>query len=180
MISASTLARPTAQRLAALVVARNTPVESGVAAPRLSWRRLTGTANHEIMRRTGKSKPCVGAVAGALCRRGRRRDCCVTRRRPPGKKPLPVGVKRKVLAKDGQSDAAERDRTGGGLRSAAEMDISPSTCGAHLGRSGGLKPHYGCRRFKLSNDPQFERESDRCRRATTMNRRIGALVLCVG
>ena len=84
-------------RLAALVVARNTPSKV-VWRAKIVLATADGHGTNEIMRRTGKSKPCVWrwqeryveeGVDGLL------RD----KTRPPGKKPLPVGVKRKVLAK---------------------------------------------------------------------------------
>jgi transposase len=64
-----------------------------------------GHGTNEIVRRTGMSKPCVWrwqeryvaeGVDGLL------RD----ETRPPGRKPLPIAMKRKVLAK---RDAAKRD-----------------------------------------------------------------------
>ena len=84
-------------RLAALVVARSTPSKV-VWRAKIVLATADGHGTNEIMRRTGKSKPCVWrwqeryveeGVDGLL------RD----KTRPPGKKPLPVGVRRKVLAK---------------------------------------------------------------------------------
>ena len=84
-------------RLAALVVARCTPSKV-VWRAKIVLATADGHGTNEIMRRTGKSKPCVWrwqeryveeGVDGLL------RD----KTRPPGKKPLPVGVRRKALAK---------------------------------------------------------------------------------
>src|SRR3954468_628961 len=84
-------------RLTALIDDRNTP-------SKVVWRAeivlatADGHGTNEIMRCTGKSKPCVWrwqeryieeGVDGLL------RD----KTRPPGKKPLSLAVKRKVLAK---------------------------------------------------------------------------------
>src|SRR5262245_15237027 len=104
------------------------------------------------MRLTGTSKPCVWrwqeryiaeGVEGLL------RD----KTRPPGKKPLSAAVKRKVLSKTASElppNATHWSRSS----MAAAMRISPSSVG-RIWAEAGLNPHL-VRRFKVSNDPQFE------------------------
>ena len=73
--------------------------------------------------------------------------------RPPGKKPLPATVKRKVLTKTASETPPNATHWSRALM-AAEMGISPSSVG-RIWTEAGLKPHL-VRRFKISNDPQFE------------------------
>src|SRR5258705_1614472 len=160
-------------RLAAWVVARNAPSKV-VWRAKIVLATADGPGTNEIMRRTGKSKPCVWrwqeryveeGVDGLL------RD----KTRPAGKKPLPVGVKRKVLAKTASQmppNATHWSRAS----MAAEMDISPSSVG-RIWAEAGLKPHL-VRRFKLSNDPQFEEKVTDVV-GLYMNPPDRALVLCV-
>ena len=160
-------------RLAALVVARCTPSKV-VWRAKIVLATADGHGTNEIMRRTGKSKPCVWrwqeryveeGVDGLL------RD----KTRPPGKKPLPVGVRRKVLAKTASQmppNATHWSRAS----MAAEMDISPVQCG-RIWAEAGLKPHL-VRRFKLLNDPQFEEKVTDVV-GLYMNPPDRALVLCV-
>ena len=92
-----------------------------------------GHGTNAIMRRTGKSKPCVWrwqeryieeGVDGLL------RD----KTRPPGKKPLSAAVKRKVLAKT--ANETPPNATHWSARSMARRDgHQPDQRAAHLGRS---------------------------------------------
>ena len=126
------------------------------------------------MRLTGKSKPCVWrwqeryiaeGVDGLL------RD----KTRPSGKKPLSRKIKLKVLAKT--ANATPVNATHWSRASmAAEMGISPSSVG-RIWAEAGLKPHL-VRRFKISNDPQFEEKVTDVV-GLYMNPPDRALVLCV-
>jgi transposase len=160
-------------RLAALIGARKTPSKA-VWRAKIVLASADGHGTNEIMRRTGKSKPCVWrwqeryveeGVDGLL------RD----KTRPPGKKPLPVAVKRKVLAKTASetpSNATHWSRAS----MAAEIGISPSSVG-RIWAEAGLKPHL-VRRFKISNDPHFEEKVTDVV-GLYMNPPDRALVLCV-
>jgi transposase len=160
-------------QLSALISARNTPSKV-VWRAKIVLATADGHGTNEIMRRTGKSKPCVWrwqeryveeGVDGLL------RD----KTRPPGKKPLPVAVKRKVLAKT--ASATPPNATHWSRASmAAEMGISPSSVG-RIWAEAGLKPHL-VRRFKISNDPQFEEKVTDVV-GLYMNPPDRALVLCV-
>jgi transposase len=111
-----------------------------------------GHGTNEIMRRTGKSKPCVWrwqeryveeGVDGLL------RD----KTRPSRVPPLPQKVKVAVLkrtATETPPDATHWSRTS----MAKAVGISASSVG-RIWREAGLKPHR-IDTFKVSNDPQFE------------------------
>src|SRR5712675_3487478 len=160
-------------RLGAIITDRNSSSKA-VWRAEIVLATADGLGTNAIMKRTGKSKPCVWrwqeryveeGVDGLL------RD----KTRPPGKKPLPVGVKRKVLAKTASQmppNATHWRRAS----MAAEMDISPSSVG-RIWAEAGLKPHL-VRRFKLSNDPQFEEKVTDVV-GLYMNPPDRALVLCV-
>jgi transposase len=111
-----------------------------------------GHGTNEIMRRTGKSKPCVWrwqeryveeGVDGLLC----------DKTRPSRVPPLPEKVKVAVLKRtvtETPPDATQWSRTS----MAKAVGISPSSVG-RIWREAGLKPHR-IGTFKVSNDPQFE------------------------
>ena len=135
-------------RLSALIGARNTP-------SKVVWRAeivlatADGHGTNAIMRRTGKSKPCVwrwqeryvaAGVAGLI------RD----KTRPSRKPLLPDKVKLAVLTKTANEAPANATHWSRPTM-AAEMDISPSSVG-RIWAEAGLKPHL-LRRFKISNDP---------------------------
>jgi transposase len=111
-----------------------------------------GLGTNAIMKRTGKSKPCVWrwqeryieeGVDGLL------RD----KTRPPGTPPLPDAVKHKVLAKTATETPA--DATQWSVRTmAAAVGISHTSV-QKIWAEAGLKPHL-VRTFKISNDPHFE------------------------
>lgn len=124
-------------KLEALVADRNT-------ASKVIWHAeivlatADGHGTHEIMRRSGKSKPCVW--------RWQERDIAegvdgLTRdkTRPSRKAPLLAEVKHKVLTKTATETPAKAthwSRTS----MAAAMGISPSSVG-RIWREAGLKPH---------------------------------------
>ena len=111
-----------------------------------------GHGTNEIMRRTGKSKPCVWrwqeryvaeGVDGLL------RD----KTRPPRIPPLKPEVKLAVLKKTATETPV--NATHWSRSSMAEAaGISPSSVG-RIWREAGLKPHR-IDTFKVSNDPKFE------------------------
>jgi transposase len=127
-----------------------------------------------IMKRTGKSKPCVWrwqeryveeGVDGLL------RD----KTRPPGKKPLSAALKRKVLTKT--ASETPPDVTHWSVRSmATAIGISHASV-QRIWAEAGLKPRL-VRRFKISNDPQFEEKVTDVV-GLYMNPPDRALVLCV-
>jgi transposase len=160
-------------RLVALIADRNTP-------SKVVWRAeivlatADGCGTNEIMRRTGKSKPCVWrwqeryieeGVDGLL------RD----KTRPPGKKPLPTAIKHKVLTRTSSGTPANATHWSRASM-AAEMGISPSSVG-RIWVEAGLKPHL-VRTFKVSNDPQFEEKVTDIV-GLYLNPPDRALVLCV-
>jgi transposase len=138
-------------RLERLVVDRNTP-------RKVVWRAdivlatADGLGTMAIMRRTGKSKPCVwrwqkrfieAGVDGLL------RD----KTRPGRKKPLAAEVKLKVLAKTAQERPP--NATHWSVRSMAKAVGISHTSVQRIWAEAGLKPHL-TRKFKLSNDPNFK------------------------
>jgi transposase len=160
-------------RLEALIADRNTP-------SKVAWRAeivlatAEGCGTNEIMCRTGKSKPCVwrwqeryidAGVEGLL------RD----KTRPPGKKPLPAEVKRKVLTKTANQTPANATHWSR-VSMATEAGISPSSVG-RIWAEAGIKPHL-VKTFKLSNDPQFEEKVTDIV-GLYLNPPDKALVLCV-
>jgi transposase len=138
-------------RLERLVADRNTP-------RKVVWRAdivlatADGLGTMAIMRRTGKSKPCVwrwqtrfieAGVDGLL------RD----KTRPGRKKPLSADVKLKVLAKTAQERPP--NATHWSVRSMGKAVGISHTSVQRIWAEAGLKPHL-TRKFKLSNDPKFE------------------------
>src|ERR1700730_14387498 len=124
-------------QLSALIGARNTPSKV-VWRAKIVLATADGHGTNEIMRRTGKSKPCgwrwqeryvAKGVVGLLH----------DKTRPPGKKPLPAAVKRKVLTKTA-SETPPNATQWSRASMAAEMGISPSSVGRIWGEAG-LKPH---------------------------------------
>src|SRR5919106_4599516 len=160
-------------RLEALIADRNTP-------SKVVWRAeivlatADGHGTNEIMRRTGKSKPCVwrwqerylaGGVEGLL------RDKTRPSRRPP----LTDAVKLAVLTKTAHATPAHATHWSRATMAAA-IGISPSSVG-RIWAAAGLKPHRVAK-FKLSNDPQFaEKVTDVV--GLYLNPPDRALVLCV-
>ena len=138
-------------RLRAIIKDRNSARKS-VWRAEIVLATADGHGTSEIMRRTGKSKPCVWrwqeryideGVDGLL------RD----KTRPSRVPPLAEKVRLAVLtrtAKETPEDATHWSRTS----MAAAVGISPSSVG-RIWREAGLKPHR-IDTFKVSNDPQFE------------------------
>jgi transposase len=95
--------------------------------------------------------------------------------RPPGRRPLSAAVKRKVLAKT--AGEMPPNATHWSVRSmATAMGISHTSV-QRIWAEAGLKPHL-VRRFKISNDPQFEEKVTDVV-GLYMNPPDKALVLCV-
>jgi transposase len=160
-------------RLEAISKDRNSSSKA-VWRARIVLATADGLGTNAIMKRTGKSKPCVWrwqeryieeGVDGLL------RD----KSRPPGKKPLSAAIKRKVLAKTASQTPPAA--THWSVRTmAAEVGISHTSV-QRIWAEAGLKPHR-VRTFKISNDPQFEEKvSDVV--GLYMNPPDKALVLCV-
>ena len=160
-------------RLEAIIADRNS-TSKAVWRAEIVLATADGLGTNAIMKRTGKSKPCVWrwqqryveeGVDGLL------RD----KTRPPGKRPLSAAVKRKVLAKT--ASETPPDATHWSVRSmATAMGISHTSV-QRIWVEAGLKPHL-VRRFKISNDPQFEEKVTDVV-GLYMNPPDKALVLCV-
>ena len=160
-------------RLNAIIADRNSSSKA-VWRAEIVLATADGHGTNAIMRLTGKSKPCVWrwqeryvseGVEGLL------RD----KSRPPGTKPLPLAVKRKVLAKT--ATETPRDATHWSVRTmAAEFGISHTSV-QRIWAEAGLKPHL-TRTFKVSNDPRFEEKVTDIV-GLYMNPPDRALVLCV-
>jgi transposase len=133
-----------------------------------------GHGTNEVMRRTGKPKPCLWRWQGRYVVEGVEglmRD----KTSPSRKQPLPNEVKLAVLAKTANSTPANPTHWSRAAMAAA-MGISPSSVG-RIWSEAGLKPHLVAK-FKVSNDPQFEEKvTDVVGRY--MNPPDRALVLCV-
>jgi len=137
--------------LDAIVNDRNSPRKS-VWRAEIVLATADGLGTDEIMRRTGKSKPCVWrwqeryieeGVDGLL------RD----KTRPSRVPPLPEKVKLSIIKKTASetpADATHWSRTS----MAKAVGVSPSSVG-RIWREAGLKPHR-IDTFKVSNDPHFE------------------------
>jgi transposase len=160
-------------RLEAIITDRNSPSKA-VWRARIVLATADGLGTSAIMKRTGKSKPCVWrwqeryieeGVEGLL------RD----KTRPPGKKPLSATVKRKVLAKTGSE--MPPNSTHWSVRSMATAVGISHTSVQRIWAEAGLKPHL-VRRFKISNDPQFEEKVTDVV-GLYLNPPDRALVLCV-
>ena len=160
-------------RLEAIVKDRNS-MRKAVWRAKIVLATADGCGTNEIMRRTGKSKPCVWrwqeryieeGVDGLL------RD----KTRPSRVPPLSEDVKLAVLTKTASEtppDATHWSRAS----MAKAVGISPSSVG-RIWRAAGLKPHR-VDTFKVSNDPEFEeRVTDIV--GLYMNPPTKAMVLCV-
>ena len=138
-------------RLEAIIKDRNTP-RKAVWRAQIVLATADGQGTNEIMRRTGKSKPCVWrwqerfvaeGVDGLL------RD----KTRPSRVPPLPEKVKLAVLTKTAKETPANATHWSRSTMAKA-VGISPSSVG-RIWREAGLKPHRTTK-FKVSNDPHFE------------------------
>ena len=127
------------------------------------------------MRATGKSKPCVWrwqerfadeGVDGLL------RD----KTRPPGRKPLPAAMKRQGAGEDRDARRRRTRRTGACARWRRRSASATPACSASGPRPASSR--ISSRRFKVSNDPQFEEKVTDVV-GLYMNPPDRALVLCV-
>jgi transposase len=137
-------------RLESVVADRDSP-RKHVWRARIILATAEGLGTNVIMRRTGKSKPCVWrwqarfmaeGVAGLL------RD----KTRPPGTPPLPEATVERVVELTRQEPPGEATHwTGRAMAKAAGVSL-----GAVQGiwKAHGLVPHR-VRTFKLSKDPEF-------------------------
>jgi transposase len=137
-------------RLEAVVADRNSP-QKHVWRARIILATADGQGTNAIMRRSGKSKPCVWrwqarfmaeGVAGLL------RD----KTRPPRIPPLPQAVIDRVVALTATEPPHEATHWTAATTAAA-VGISPSSV-QRIWRAHRLRPHQ-VRTFKLSQDPQF-------------------------
>src|SRR3954469_6094092 len=137
-------------RLEAVVADRNSP-QKHVWRARIVLATADGLGTGEIMRRTGKSKPCVWrwqerfmreGVAGLL------RD----RTRPPRVAPLPQATIDRVVALTPTEPPGEATHwTAAAMAAAAGISVSSVQ---RIWRAHELRPHR-VRSFKLSKDPDF-------------------------
>ena len=138
------------ERLETVVADRNS-LQKHVWRAEIVLLTAIGLGTNEIMRRTGKSKPCVwrwqerfmtDGVDGLL------RD----KTRPPGKAPIPDAVVAEIIEKTLHETPPEA--THWTVRDMAKvMGMSVSTV-QKIWRAHGLAPHR-IRQFKLSNDVAF-------------------------
>ena len=138
-------------RLEQLIADRNTP-------SKVVWRAdivlatADGFGTMAIMRRTGKSKPCVWRWQERFIEEGvdgLLRD----KTRPPGTPALSWEIKQRVLTKTANEVPA--NATHWSVRTMAkEIGISHTSV-QRIWAEAGLKPHQ-VRTFKVSNDPLFE------------------------
>ena len=160
-------------RLEAIIADRNSKAKA-IWRARIVLATAEGRGTNAIMRLTGKSKPCVWRWQERYIAEGvdgLMRD----KTRSPGRKPLSRKVRLKVLAKTANTTPANATHWSRASM-AAETGISPSSVG-RIWAEAGLKPHL-VRRFKISNDPQFEEKVIDVV-GLYMNPPDRALVLCV-
>ena len=160
-------------RLEAIITDRNSSSKA-VWRAEIVLATADGLGTNAIMQRTGKSKPCVWRWQERYVEEGVD-GLLHDKTRPPGRKPLSAAVKRKVLAKT--ASEAPPEATHWSVRSmATAMGISHTSV-QRIWAEAGLKPHL-VRRFKISNDPQFEEKVTDVV-GLYMNPHDKALVLCV-
>jgi len=138
-------------RLSGLMADRNTS-QKHAARAHIVLLTGDGLGTMEIMRRTSQSKPTVWrwqARYGEAGVDGLLRD----KTRPPGRKPLPPEIIRKVVSKTTTERPAEATHWSARMMAKA-VGIAPSSV-QKIWRDHGLKPHL-VRQFKLSTDPDFE------------------------
>lgn len=160
-------------RLEAIIKDRNSSSKA-VWRAKIVLATADGHGTNEIMRRSGKSKPCVWrwqeryidqGVDGLL------RDKTRQSRKPP----LAPETKLAVLTKTANETPANATHWSRATMAAA-MGISPSSVG-RIWAEAGLKPHLVAT-FKISNDPHFEEKVTDVV-GLYMNPPERALVLCV-
>jgi transposase len=160
-------------RLEAIIADRNSKAKA-IWRARIVLVTADGHGTNEIMRLTGKSKPCVWRWQERYIAEGVD-GLLHDKTRPPGREPLSRKIRLKVLAKTANetpANATHWSRTS----MATEMGISPSSVG-RIWAEAGLKPHL-VRRFKISSDPNFEEKVTDVV-GLYMNPPDRALVLCV-
>jgi transposase len=138
-------------RLVAIIKDRNSS-RKAVWRAEIVLATADGHGTNAIMRRTGKSKPCVWRWQERYVEEGVN-GLLHDKTRPSRVPPLPDKVKLAVLtktAKETPANATHWSRTS----MAKAAGISPSSVG-RIWREAGLKPHR-VDTFKVSNDPHFE------------------------
>ena len=137
-------------RLEAVVVHRNSP-QKHVWRARIVLAAAQGLGTNAIVRRTGKSKPCVRRWQERFMREGvdgLLRD----KTRPPGTPPLPRAIVERVVELTRQGPPGEATHwTGRAMAEAIGISLG-SVQG--IWKAHGLVPHR-VRTFKLSKDPEF-------------------------
>ena len=137
-------------RLEAVVADRNSP-QKHVWRARIILATAEGVGTAAIMRRTGKSKPCVWRWQERFMAErvdGLLRD----KTRPSRIAPLGAEVAERVVARTLADSPAEATHWTAAMM-AKVADISVSSV-QRIWRAHGLRPHR-IQQFKLSNDPQF-------------------------
>jgi transposase len=138
-------------RLDAIINDRNSAAKA-VWRAQIVLATADGHGTNEIMRRTGKSKPCVWRWQERFAAEGvdgLLRD----KTRPSRVPPLTEDVRLAVLTKTATETPANATHWSRSSMAAAAQ-ISPSSVG-RIWREAGLKPHR-IDTFKVSNDPLFE------------------------
>ena len=159
--------------LEAIIVDRNS-LSKAVWRAQIVLTTADGHGTNEIMRRTGKSKPCVWRWQERYIQEGV--DGLLRDKTRPGRKtPLGAHVKLAVIKKT--TGARPANATHWSVRSMAkEMSLSHTSV-QRIWREADLKPHL-VRSFKVSNDPKFaEKVTDVV--GLYMNPPEKALVLCI-
>jgi transposase len=160
-------------RLERLLADRNTPSKV-VWRAKIVLATADGLGTMAIMRRTGKSKPCVWRWQERYAAEGVN-GLLHDKTRPSGKKPLSGKVKLKVLAKT--ANETPPNATHWSVRTMAKAVGISHTSVQRIWAEAGLKPHLVAK-FKVSNDPQFEEKVTDVV-GLYMNPPDRALVLCV-
>jgi transposase len=160
-------------QLEGLIADRNTPSKI-VWRAKIVLATADGLGTMAIMRRTGKSKPCVWRWQERYAAEGVN-GLLHDKTRPSGKKPLSGKVKLKVLAKT--ANETPPNATHWSVRTMAKAVGISHTSVQRIWAEAGLKPHLVAK-FKVSNDPQFEEKVTDVV-GLYMNPPDRALVLCV-
>jgi len=137
------------QRLDALVADRNTPAKV-VWRAEIILATADGLGTHAIMRRSGKSKPCVWRWQERFAAEGVEgliRD----RTRPGRKPPLPDEITRAGCSPRRRARRRRTPRTGARRSMAKAIGISHTSV-QRIWREAGLKPHL-TRSFKIRAGP---------------------------
>ena len=160
-------------RLEAIIADRNSSSKA-VWRAEIVLATADGLGTNAIMKRTGKSKPCVWRWQERYIEAGAE-GLLHDKTRPSRVAPLSADVKHKVLTKTA-SETPPNATHWSRATMAAEIGISPSAVG-RIWAEAGLKPHL-VKSFKISNDPYFEEKVTDVV-GLYMNPPDRALVLCV-